>query len=774
MLSLEEKYKLAASLAIGQRDQRLLHGRVRPTWADDSSCFWYATRTSEGIEYVLIDVASQSRSPLIDRDALAAALINSSKEDVDASALGLADIRFTPKTNLVEFSRASTRWRWHRGPQILERVEESYAPDEAPSPDRSAAVRLENGNLWLRENASVSGRALTDDGVTDWGYGDYADGISEVSSRLRGKPKPVVLWSPDSQSLAVVRADRRKLPLNHLIQSVPAAGARPVLHSYRYVTPPDDVAVELELWFIGRDGSRVLARLPGFACRGYNPLAFGHGWWAPDGLFFDIFVAALDWTHLALWRVDTRTGESRKLAEEEGGGIVLSGPELRSIPMWRVLEDGRVITWSQQRDGWGHLYLNSPGDPWRAITRGRWLVRSILHIDEGLEEIIFTANGMTMGENPYYVHAYKVRFDGIGLVCLSPEVAYHEFTDGVRSPPATADGSHSVSPDGRYIVDSWSTSATAPKSVLRATADGAILMELETAIASDNWPEAIPAVETFSVRALDADRYPGCSDLWGALYKPADFDPTRRYPVIEVIYGGPQVPIVGHGWSGQGNGNLAEQLTALGFVVVMLDGPGTPDRSLAFQMAVYGNLESCGSLPDHVNAIRHLSAARPWMNIDRVGIVGASGGGYATVRAMSSYQEFYKVGVAICGNHDNAAYSAAWGDMYQGPYTEDSYRSQSNIPAAAGIVGKLMLIHGDMDDNVHPSMTMQIVNALISVNRNFDFLMVPNAGHDVFMHAYVQRRIFDFFVEHLGGLTPPKPVCASPADATRPSSESAG
>ena len=203
--------------------------------------------------------------------------------------------------------------------------------------------------------------------------------------------------------------------------------------------------------------------------------------------------------------------------------------------------------------------------------------------------------------------------------------------------------------------------------------------------------------------------------------------------------------------------NVAEQLACLGFVAVIVDGPGTPSRSRAFQLEAYGRIESCGGLPDHVNAIRHLAATRPWMDLDRVGLVGGSGGGNATVRAMGTFPDFYKVGVAMCGNHDQAGYIAAWGERYQGLYDKGLYATQANKTIAAQIVGDLLLIHGDLDNNVHPAQTMQVVDALIQADRNFDLLIVPNAGHMLILLPYVQRRVFDYFVERLMGVAPPGP-----------------
>jgi dipeptidyl aminopeptidase/acylaminoacyl peptidase len=317
-----------------------------------------------------------------------------------------------------------------------------------------------------------------------------------------------------------------------------------------------------------------------------------------------------------------------------------------------------------------------------------------------------------------------------------------------------------LSPDGSHFVDNHSTVTSPPRSLLRDR-DGAVLMTLEVADPGAVWPQALPLPEPFSLPALHPETLDGAGELWGVLYKPLDFDPTQHYPIIEVVYGAPQTAAAPKSWGNNLFANAAEQLATLGFVVVIVDGPGTPYRSRAFQLDAHGRIESCGGLPDHVNAIRQLAATRPWMDLDRVGIVGGSGGGYATVRAMGTFAGFYKVGVAMCGNHDQARYIATWGERYQGLYEPARYAAQNNATVAARITGDLLLMHGDLDNNVHPALTMQVVDALIQADRNFDLLIVPNAGHVLLLLPYVQRRMFDYFVERLMGEAAP-PLRPSP------------
>lgn len=750
--SLKDRYAIAATLGVRKRDATLLHGPVQAQWAPDGRHFWYASKDAVGTCYLLVDVQARRKSPLFDRAALALALGQALGKDIEHGALPLTALGFDATTSVVSFAAEGLRWSWHDDTSALQRLGPAFGPEEAVAPSGDAAVSSVGPNLLLRTLARMDQpSALTDDGESDWGYGDFTEFLHQVDRRLQPeRPKPSVLWSPDSQRMAVMRVDLRRVALNHLVQSAPPDGVRPRLHSYRYPMPGDAERGRAELWFIGRDGGRVRARLDHLECSGFTHLAQGYGRWSDDGRHFDLIDHSRDCQTMTLWRIDTLDGSARALIEERGP-VVLPAPSIMERPMFHVLADGRLIWWSQ-RSGWGHLYLISPDADARAITQGPWLVRSILHVDEATQQILFAASGREPGVDPYLCAAYRVRLDGGDLQLLTPEPEQHELVryDGSFGGPAI------VSPVGKHFVDTYSTVTSPPRSVLRDRS-GAVLMTLEVADPGAAWPAALPLPEPFSLPALNPEALGGATELWGVLYKPLGFDPQKRYPIVEVVYGAPQTAAAPKSWGNNAYANVAEQLATLGFVAVIVDGPGTPYRSRAFQLDAHGRIESCGGLPDHVNAIQHLSATRPWMDLDRVGIVGGSGGGNATVRAMATFPDFYKVGVAMCGNHDQAGYIAAWGERYQGLYDEALYAAQANKTVAARIVGDLLLIHGDLDNNVHPAMTMQVVDALIRADRNFDLLIVPNAGHMLILLPYVQRRLFDYFVQRLMGAAAPGP-----------------
>jgi dipeptidyl aminopeptidase/acylaminoacyl peptidase len=757
VLSLPERYRLAAGLAFGKREARLLRGAVRPIWAADGSWFWHTTRDADGPRHLLVDVRARSQSDLFDHPALlkalAAALALAGGKAVKPDDMALSQLRFDRIADRVDFIAASVRWCWHRAESRLERLGDAFGPNDLASPDGTAAVFLDGPNLRWREAGQSASHALTDDGEPDWGWGDFTDFTSQVHFRNHPEEfKPSVLWSPDSQTLAVLRVDRRHLPRHHLVQSVPAKGVRPVLHSYPYPTPQDADGAKVELWFIGRDGSRVRAQIDGMACRAITAFPMMQARWQADGRSFHCLASSRDFKRLSLWRVDPRSGTAQVVHQESDDFPVAMASGEPEPAIFYPLGDGRTICWSE-RSGWGHLYLVEPGAEPHAITRGPWLVRGILQVDEAAERIVFWASGMDPALDPYLCAAYSVSFDGTGLRALTPEPGQHLFI----LPQPGGDGAGSMAPGGACFVDSWSTVAQPPRSVLRDAATGAVLMDLQTADPAGSWPEAMPLPEPFSLPTPEAHTLGGADTLWGVIYKPPGFDPAQRYPVIDLIYGGVQTAVVAKGWGNSYHSATAEQLAALGFVVVMVDGRGTPYRSRAFQLASYGKVESCAGLSDHVFATRAIAASRPWMDLDRVGIAGGSGGGYATVRALGEFPDVYQVGVAVCGNHDQRGYTAGWSDRYQGLYDETLFIAQDNTRLAGRIRGDLLLIHGEMDDNVHPGLTLRMVDALIKADRNFDLLIVPNAGHGVIAVPSIQRRLFDYFVRHLMGIQPPRP-----------------
>lgn len=717
------------------RRETLVQGAVsRPRWSADGSCFWYAFRDAGGVEHRRVDVEARVQRPLYDATRLFSAL---RREGTDAGPEALSDLVWHPAEEALDFTAGATRWRW-LADAVLHALGPAFGGHEVPAPDGSVALSLDAcGNLMLRRFGDAKETVLTDDAEPDHGWGDFADFISQVSRRLAPQPqRPGVLWSPGGSVFAVLRVDRRALPLRHLVQACSPDGPGPRTHAYRYPTPPDAVRAPVALWFLRPDGMRVQTAIDGLECGGISHFEMGWGRWDADGRHFHLVDADRARTRLVLWRVDSHDGSARVLLQERGERVVLPSASLAEPATFHVLRDGSVIWWSQ-RSGWGHLWHVQADGTARALTQGPWQVRHLLHVDEDAGELLFSAGGREPGLDPYLAQVYRLPLAGGEPQRLTPDDLQHDLVPLHPQP----DGARTVSPDGSCFVDIGSRIDQAPRAVLRDTQGGA-LMDLWAAPEHDAWTPGLPLPEPVRVAV-------GADTLWGALYKPAGFDPAGRYPVVELIYGAPQAAVVPKAWTGSSFSTVAEHLAALGFVVFCIDGPGTPYRSHGFQCASHGRIESCGGLPQHVAALQALAATRPWMDLQRVGIVGASGGGYAVVHAMAAFPDVYRVGVSMCGNHDQADYVAGWGDCYQGLYGEAAYATQASHTVAGRITGRLLLIHGEMDDNVHPVHTLRVVDALLKAGRDFEMLIVPDAGHMLIKLPAVQQRLWRHLQRHL-------------------------
>ena len=733
-----EDYARAEQFLPWHVSPRVRNLEVRPNWIKGGDRFWYQRQTREGTEAVLVDPRTgecRLLSEQEDRQALEKAGESAAEGDRLAATLTHGLI----------------------------------------SPDGRWAVSGRDSNLILRAMESGEERALTQDGELSYAYGKSPDSNTfAVTARVAGIPlPPMALWSPDSQRLLTARLDERQVKELHLLQSAPPdANARPVLHTYRYAMAGDEQIPHAELLvFDVETGKRVEADWTPIPAPLLSPIELQHAWWSADGARVYFIDLARGCQACRLCELDVATGAVRPILEERSRTYLELNPATWAQPNVRILGGGEEVIWFSERDGWGHLYLYDArtGELENQITSGQWLVRDIVRVDEEARRVYFTACGREPDRDPCYRHLYGVNLDGSDLTLLTPEDADHQ----ISIPPASEivalaqmallGGTPSVSgfsPSGRYFIDTWSRMDTAPVSLLRS-ADGALVCTLETADVSEllsagwRWPEP------FQVKARDGE-----TDLYGAIYRPSHFDPDERYPVIDMIYPGPQIiRTPKRSFPADPNESLnytlPQVLAELGFVVVTLDGMSTPFRSKAFHDFAYGRMEDAGGLEDHLAGLRQLAERHPYLDLDRVGITGHSGGGFASTRAILAHPDFYKVAVSSAGNHDQLGYQSYWGEKYQGlPATaddiEDTYGAQINARLAGNLKGKLLLIAGDMDDNVHPALTLQVANALIAANKDFDLLLLPNRNHRTSLRdPYVLRKIWDYFVRHLLGAEPP-------------------
>jgi dipeptidyl aminopeptidase/acylaminoacyl peptidase len=612
------------------------------------------------------------------------------------------------------------------------------------SPDRQRSAFVRDWNLWVRDVATGRETQLTRDGVKDFGYATDNAGW-ERSDR------PILRWSPDSKKIATFQQDQRGVGEMYLVDTTVG---HPALQAWKYPLPGDTTVTMIQRVVIDVDtGKIVRLQLPpdqhrstlcdDVACRG----DWGDVQWSPDGSTVAFVSTARDHRREQLRVADAATGIIRDVLEEKAETFYESG---NGAVNWRYLPASNEVIWFSERDNWGHLYLHDlkTGREKNAITTGNGNVTQLLRVDEKARQLYFIAVGREQGRDPYFRHLYRVNMDGKGLQLLTPD-----------------DGDHDVSwsPSGRFFVDTWSKPDLPPTSQLR-DADGKLVLTLEkadiTRLVAAGWKPPVP----ITVKARD-----GVTDLYGLMYKPTSLDPAKKYPIVNHIYPGPQTGSVGGRTFSPARGD-AQALAELGFIVVEIDGMGTPWRSKKFHEAYYGNMGD-NTLPDQVAGMKELASRFPWIDIDRAGIYGHSGGGYAAADAMFRYPDFFKVGISEAGNHDNRVYEDDWAEKWQGLLEKradgtTNYDNQANQLMAKNLKGKLLLAHGTLDTNVPPNNTLLVVNELIKANKDFDLLMLPNRGHGFGNEGYMVRRRWDYFVRHLLGVEPPREYqMHSPADS---------
>ncbi|MFC5148320.1 S9 family peptidase [Streptomyces aureoversilis] len=712
--------------------------KVRPQWIDGGARFRYAVSNGVGRRFVLVDPVAGTREPAFDHALLAAGLAAASGQRVDPEALPFIAVEMAG--NAVEFHAFGEYWRCRLDGYVCERADFTSPgnPLDVPSPDKKVAVSQRGHDLWARSLSDGREWALTTDGEPDHRYGSGPDSTSNGTLlRKFGLPHlpPAVAWSPDSTKVLAHRTDERGVRRTHLVEAGPADGGAPRLHTQRYAYPGDEKVPHAELVVLDvQAGTVVRAQAEPLLMPQLSPIATKWAWWAPDGSAVYYLGRPRDLRTLTLHRMDPATGEVTTVLSETGSTRVEPNQWMYEAPIVRVLA-GEVL-WYSQRDGWGHLYRYDlrTGALLGQVTSGPWTVRQILHVDEAERVVYFTATGL-VDEDPYRRTVCRAGLDGSGFAKVTDDELDHVVT---------------VPDHPDYFIDSASTVGTPPVTTVRDWT-GRVLVELERAdiskLAATGWTPP----ERFRVKAAD-----GVTDIYGVLYRPRGFDPARRYPVVDNLYPGPQVNRVAPCFDPGGMGLDAEPLAALGFVVVALDGRGTPGRSKSFHDASYGRLADAGCLADHVAALRQLAGTRPWMDLDRVGAFGHSGGGFAAARAMLDFPEVYKAGVALSGSHDARCFNVGFVETYDGADDPGAWARSSNVELADRLAGKLLLVHGEMDDQVHPGHTLRLADRLVAADKDFELLIVPGAEHTfIDCLAYVRKRCWDFLVRELMGTQPP-------------------
>ncbi len=713
----------------------VLGGAVRATWLE-ADRFWYRNDFAEGAEFIVVDPSRKTRARAFDHEAVARGLSAVTGKEVkpfdvpftsfEAVAGGIR-VEVAGKAYLCDPGAARCAEQPGRSEEEARR-----GRDEALSPDGTKAAFIRAHNLWVRDVATGAETQLTRDGIPDYGYATDNAGWTKSD-------RPVLLWSPDSKKIATFQHDARGVGEMGLVGT---AAGHPEISVWKYPLPEDTVIFRISRLVVHLDGPRVVRlQMPPDQHRSticdhiFCGGTFSDVQWSDDARQLAFVSSSRDHKEARLRLADPETGAVRDVLDERVATFFESGVDAVN---WRVLFASNEVLWWSQRDDWGHLYLYdlATGQLKRQVTSGSWNVLQLRHLDEKARTLWFTGAGREPGD-PYFDRFYSVSLDKGEPRLLTPDSAHHAIT---------------VSPSGRWFVDSWSTPVEPPVSVLRDMR-GREVVKLEAAdisrLVAAGWKAPIP----FVTKARD-----GVTDLHGLMYTPTNLDAAKKYPVVNYLYPGPQSGSVGsRSFSAARRDHQA--LAELGFIVVEVDAMGTPKRSKSFHAAYYGNMGDNG-IPDQVATIRQLAQRHPWMDLDRVGIWGHSGGGFASTAGILRFPDFYKVAVSQAGNHDNRIYEDDWGEKWQGllvthPDGTTSYDNQANQLVAKNLKGKLLLAHGTMDDNVPPNNTLAVVDALIAANKDFDLILFPNRRHGFGNEPYMQRRRWDYFVEHLLGTEPP-------------------
>ena len=620
--------------------------------------------------------------------------------------------------------------------RLLPQQRAAGARPESISPDGKKAAFIREYNLWMRDVASGRETQLTTDGVKDFGYA--TDNAGWIRS-----DRPVMVWSPDSRRIATFQQDDRHVGEMYLVTT---KVGHPELQAWKYPLPGDSVISMIHRVVIDVDAPRLTRlQMPADAHRStlcdHVVCRNGEGWadvqWYADGSHVAFVSTSRDHKHEVLRVADATTGAVRDVLREDVATQYESG---NGMANWRVLPASNEAIWFSERDDWGQLYLYdlATGQLKTKITSGEGNVGQLRRVDEKTRTLYFVGNARERGRDPYFRHFYRIRMDGSGLTLLTPEDADHDI---------------SMAPSGQYFLDTYSRPDVPPVTVVR-NLDGKRLATLETAdisrLTATGWKPPVP----ITVKARD-----GKTDLYGLMYVPTTLDRSKKYPIVNHIYPGPQTGSVGGRSFSPARGD-AQALAELGFIVVEIDGMGTPWRSKSFHDAYYGKMGD-NTLPDQVAGMKELAQRFPYIDINRAGIYGHSGGGFAAADAMFRYPDFFKVGISEAGNHDQREYEDDWGERYHGllvrnPDGSDNYAAEANQIYAKDLKGKLLLAHGTTDDNVPPYNTLLVVNELIRANKDFDLLLLPNRAHGFGNEAYMVRRRWDYFVRNLLGAEPPK------------------
>jgi len=720
---------------------------LRTNWIEDEDRFWYEWEDGNGKKWVFVDAARQRIRPLFDRDEMAAQLSETFSRGFDSKNLDLKQFDYDTDRQLFTFHVDSVEFKYHLDRDQLVKGDSLKAEEREPwatySPDSTWISFAREHDLYVMraDDPDSTEIRLSDDGER-WYSFQSNHGDTTSTERLRARAS----WFEDSKKLYVKRQDWREVDELWVINTV---AKRPELETYKYNMPGDENHYQDEILVFDPETPLEHVRMD---TDKWPDQSLGGAYFSGGGIYTTdssdhiwILRRNRTWDHIDVVKANTATGETEVLWSEE------SKPYFNVFNSFLgIINDGEEYIWLSERTGWGQLYrYDSEGNLKNRITRGHFMVGSVAAIDTTGQTIYYEGFGNEEGRNPYHAHYYKVNFNGSGQELVTPENGNHSF---------------SMSDSRSYFVHNYSRPDQPTRSVLRDSR-GREVFQLEEVDMTRMKEAGYNLPEEFSVKAAD-----GFTDLYGVMWKPADFDPDKKYPVISYVYPGPQVEPYPRGFSIGGTAARAHSLSQVGFVVVAMGNRGgSPLREKWYHSYGYGNLRDY-ALPDHRAGIEQLAAVRPYVDINRVGIYGHSGGGFMSTAALLTYPDFFKVAVSSAGNHDNNIYNIFWSEIHHGveavtdsvtvknedgeEVKEERTRFKSDIPSntelADNLRGRLLLVHGEMDNNVHPAHSYRMADALIKAGKKFDMMVFPAARHGFGRYtAYFERMLWDYFAEHL-------------------------
>lgn len=738
-----------------------------PTWIGTTHRFYYRRALANGHEFITVDADTRQKQPSFDHARLAAALTTATRQTYEPTRLPFQTFTFNDALSAIEMTIDGARWTCtladyacrtpelpppgeiRRGISGPVRADVSTAtPRPKMSPDGKWMAFIDNYNVAIRPFGTdpapppgSRGRPRVEKRVTlstDGSEGNYYDGASLV-------------WSPDSTKIAAYRVRPGYRRLVHYVASSPEDQLQPEHWAMQYAKPGDQLDLEQPVLFDIRSQKQIPVDTSLFS----NPFDMSDLVWRKDSRAFTFEYNQRGHQVFRVIEVDANTGAARAIVSEEPKTFFYynrSAATLQAGKKFRYdINDGKEMIWMSERDGWNHIYLidGATGAVKNQVTKGAWPVRHVLKVDEEKRQMWFSAGGMNAGEDPYFQHYYRINLDGTGLTPLTSVRANHivEFSS-----------------DMQLFVDYYSR-VDLPGMMELHRADASLVAEIEkgdlAALTKAGWK----APEVFVAKGRD-----GATDIWGLVWTPTKFDPAKKYPVIEYIYAGPHGTHTPKSFSAY---SAMQAQAELGFIVVQMDGMGTSNRSKAFHDVAWQNIKDAG-FPDRILWHQAFAAKNPWYDITRVGIYGGSAGGQNSMGALLFHPEFYKVAVSYAGCHDNRMDKIWWNEQWMGWPIGPQYAASSNVDHAGLLQGKLLLMVGELDTNVDPSSTLQVVNALLKANKNFDFLIYPgeehNAGRGGQYADYGERKRFDFFVRHLMNQNPPDwsaPITTTTTTSTR-------